>query len=129
MRDESRVLSNPDAVVLEALERDLPLDPLAAALATDLHDGETWRRIGEPANGVSVYVVGVPVRGFVICSDKGGERIARRIDANGVQMAAIVGRRVGVVEELGQARVANAAVEVELITAAVDKVLGGVDGK
>ena len=78
------------------LERDSgPLDPLLIAKGIDERDGDLWKLIafaGPSRTNVTVWVVGTPLRGIVLCRDSAdGERECIRFDQNGREIVRIVG--------------------------------------
>ncbi len=114
--------------VTPALERDSgPLDPLLIALGVDVRDGESWTLL-ECVPPLSIWALRVPglsFRGFVICRDsKDGERRCRRIDATGLELEVIVGRK-HVTPVYDASALGYGDHRIDEAAAAVDRVCGG----
>lgn len=76
-----------------------PLDPLDVAQQIDKRPNEVWTLLasGHSAEDtrVTVYVLGPPARGFIVCRDfLSGERQCRRLDHNLETIALVIGRRL-----------------------------------
>jgi hypothetical protein len=118
------VLCQQQVRIVEALENDVQLDPLEIALSFDAQDGEVWRRVGEsPSRRVTLWSLGIPVRGFVLAEDlPSGLRSCVRFDVCGRELSKVEGRRV---ERGGTDRTPDNLFVVRDLLALVERVVKG----
>jgi hypothetical protein len=99
-------------VLKDVLESDCGrLDPLAAAMEAFVSPADALRwhvvsRISVPktdthcAGTLTIYLVGDPLAGILLCFDRGSYRECKRLRPDGTAVCVISGQRVGCVDPL-----------------------------